>query len=264
MVGWLLVCVTGVIDVLGFSVANAAHVGGLAADRHCWAPCSVSRTGVALILLIIAPCQPWRAKHGLPATDREADARTSWSACAAPWKPVAGPMAAALTAGAARTQPAGDDRLGAAKHLPESSARGLSTRDAKNANARGRGAPRGHVGAAAALGDGAGMAREHWRGRRPAQDAHQRWEATASPTRCRSARSSAAESRCSARPSSCATRARSTAFTATARPARASTRATATPASSAWRSATAASSARKSATTMPAPAANRTGARRTA
>jgi GlpG protein len=31
MVGWLLVCVTGVIDVLGFSVANAAHVGGLAA-----------------------------------------------------------------------------------------------------------------------------------------------------------------------------------------------------------------------------------------
>lgn len=29
MVGWLLVCLLGVIDVLGFSVANAAHVGGL-------------------------------------------------------------------------------------------------------------------------------------------------------------------------------------------------------------------------------------------
>lgn len=29
MVGWLLICLLGVIDVLGFSVANAAHVGGL-------------------------------------------------------------------------------------------------------------------------------------------------------------------------------------------------------------------------------------------
>lgn len=29
MVGWLVVCVTGVVDVLGFSIANAAHVGGL-------------------------------------------------------------------------------------------------------------------------------------------------------------------------------------------------------------------------------------------
>lgn len=29
MVGWLLICVFGVIDVLGFSVANAAHVAGL-------------------------------------------------------------------------------------------------------------------------------------------------------------------------------------------------------------------------------------------
>lgn len=29
MIGWLLICVFGVIDVLGFSVANAAHVGGL-------------------------------------------------------------------------------------------------------------------------------------------------------------------------------------------------------------------------------------------
>lgn len=29
MVGWLLICVVGFIDVLGFSVANAAHVGGL-------------------------------------------------------------------------------------------------------------------------------------------------------------------------------------------------------------------------------------------
>lgn len=29
MVGWLIVCLVGVIDVLGFSVANAAHVGGL-------------------------------------------------------------------------------------------------------------------------------------------------------------------------------------------------------------------------------------------
>ncbi|MFK7831050.1 MAG: rhomboid family intramembrane serine protease [Congregibacter sp.] len=29
MVGWLLICVLGFVDVLGFSVANAAHVGGL-------------------------------------------------------------------------------------------------------------------------------------------------------------------------------------------------------------------------------------------
>lgn len=29
MVGWLLICIVGVVDVLGFSVANAAHVGGL-------------------------------------------------------------------------------------------------------------------------------------------------------------------------------------------------------------------------------------------
>ncbi|EED33201.1 rhomboid family protein [gamma proteobacterium NOR5-3] len=29
MVGWLVVCLLGVVDVLGFSVANAAHVGGL-------------------------------------------------------------------------------------------------------------------------------------------------------------------------------------------------------------------------------------------
>jgi GlpG protein len=29
MVGWLVICLLGVIDVLGFSVANAAHVGGL-------------------------------------------------------------------------------------------------------------------------------------------------------------------------------------------------------------------------------------------
>ncbi|WP_414981469.1 rhomboid family intramembrane serine protease [Congregibacter sp.] len=29
MVGWLLVCLLGLVDVLGFSVANAAHVGGL-------------------------------------------------------------------------------------------------------------------------------------------------------------------------------------------------------------------------------------------
>jgi len=29
MVGWLLVCLFGLVDVLGFSVANAAHVGGL-------------------------------------------------------------------------------------------------------------------------------------------------------------------------------------------------------------------------------------------
>jgi GlpG protein len=29
MVGWLLVCVFGLVNVLGFSVANAAHVGGL-------------------------------------------------------------------------------------------------------------------------------------------------------------------------------------------------------------------------------------------
>jgi GlpG protein len=29
MVGWLLICILGVVDVLGFSVANAAHVGGL-------------------------------------------------------------------------------------------------------------------------------------------------------------------------------------------------------------------------------------------
>lgn len=29
MVGWLIVCMLGVIDVLGFSVANAAHLGGL-------------------------------------------------------------------------------------------------------------------------------------------------------------------------------------------------------------------------------------------
>lgn len=29
MVGWLVVCVFGLVDVLGFSVANAAHVGGL-------------------------------------------------------------------------------------------------------------------------------------------------------------------------------------------------------------------------------------------
>lgn len=29
MVGWLIVCLVGVVDVLGFSVANAAHVGGL-------------------------------------------------------------------------------------------------------------------------------------------------------------------------------------------------------------------------------------------
>ena len=29
MVGWLLVCLLGVFDVLGFSVANGAHVGGL-------------------------------------------------------------------------------------------------------------------------------------------------------------------------------------------------------------------------------------------
>ncbi|MFT7287913.1 MAG: GlpG protein [Halieaceae bacterium] len=29
MVGWLVICMLGVIDVLGFSVANAAHLGGL-------------------------------------------------------------------------------------------------------------------------------------------------------------------------------------------------------------------------------------------
>lgn len=29
MVGWLLICVVGVVNVLGFAVANAAHVGGL-------------------------------------------------------------------------------------------------------------------------------------------------------------------------------------------------------------------------------------------
>lgn len=29
MLGWLIICVLGVVDVLGFSVANAAHVGGL-------------------------------------------------------------------------------------------------------------------------------------------------------------------------------------------------------------------------------------------
>ncbi len=29
MVGWLLICLVGVFDVLGFSVANGAHVGGL-------------------------------------------------------------------------------------------------------------------------------------------------------------------------------------------------------------------------------------------
>lgn len=29
MVGWLMVCLVGLVDVLGFSVANAAHVGGL-------------------------------------------------------------------------------------------------------------------------------------------------------------------------------------------------------------------------------------------
>ncbi|MFK8042573.1 rhomboid family intramembrane serine protease [Congregibacter sp.] len=29
MVGWLVVCLLGLVDVLGFSVANAAHVGGL-------------------------------------------------------------------------------------------------------------------------------------------------------------------------------------------------------------------------------------------
>ena len=29
MVGWLLVCIVGIVDVLGFAVANAAHVGGL-------------------------------------------------------------------------------------------------------------------------------------------------------------------------------------------------------------------------------------------
>ena len=29
MVGWLVVCIAGVVDVLGFNVANAAHVGGL-------------------------------------------------------------------------------------------------------------------------------------------------------------------------------------------------------------------------------------------
>ncbi len=29
MVGWLVICLLGVVDVLGFSVANAAHVGGL-------------------------------------------------------------------------------------------------------------------------------------------------------------------------------------------------------------------------------------------
>jgi GlpG protein len=29
MVGWLVVCMLGVVDVLGFSVANAAHLGGL-------------------------------------------------------------------------------------------------------------------------------------------------------------------------------------------------------------------------------------------
>ncbi|WP_439107535.1 rhomboid family intramembrane serine protease [Congregibacter sp.] len=29
MVGWLVICILGVVDVLGFSVANAAHVGGL-------------------------------------------------------------------------------------------------------------------------------------------------------------------------------------------------------------------------------------------
>ena len=29
MVGWLVVCLLGVFDVLGFSVANGAHVGGL-------------------------------------------------------------------------------------------------------------------------------------------------------------------------------------------------------------------------------------------
>jgi GlpG protein len=31
MVGWLVICVTGVFDVLGFSVANGAHLGGLLA-----------------------------------------------------------------------------------------------------------------------------------------------------------------------------------------------------------------------------------------
>jgi GlpG protein len=29
MVGWLVICLLGVFDVLGFSVANGAHVGGL-------------------------------------------------------------------------------------------------------------------------------------------------------------------------------------------------------------------------------------------
>jgi hypothetical protein len=29
MVGWLVICMLGVFDVLGFSVANAAHLGGL-------------------------------------------------------------------------------------------------------------------------------------------------------------------------------------------------------------------------------------------
>lgn len=31
MVGWLLVCILGLVNVLGFAVANAAHVGGLLA-----------------------------------------------------------------------------------------------------------------------------------------------------------------------------------------------------------------------------------------
>lgn len=31
MVGWLVICITGVFDVLGFSVANGAHLGGLLA-----------------------------------------------------------------------------------------------------------------------------------------------------------------------------------------------------------------------------------------
>jgi GlpG protein len=31
MVGWLVLCITDVFQVMGFSVANGAHVGGLLA-----------------------------------------------------------------------------------------------------------------------------------------------------------------------------------------------------------------------------------------
>jgi GlpG protein len=41
MVGWLVICLLGVFDVLGFSVANGAHVGGLVTGA-CSARCSRS------------------------------------------------------------------------------------------------------------------------------------------------------------------------------------------------------------------------------